>query len=270
MVQCRYLKILITFGGIIELKKLNLRTPKPYDYSSVSGTDNSRAIFYCISEGATEESYFTGIKNNRVELDIKNDVHIEVVEKEEGYENYSHPEQLVRACLYNMGRIDKEGNEVSEEKWELNCKWNYRPEVDIVCVIFDRDYRGLEGCLSELFEVCKKHNIYVAISNPNFELWLLMHFPGIQQYDMDLLLRNPKNLRGQLFVDASKNKKYIEILLSKLLQGYSKGSKIKFERFIKGVPLAIKQAGLFCEEFELLDESLGTTVGKLIKRMQQW
>ena len=43
-----------------------------------------------------------------------------------------------------MGRIDEEGHPIPSEKWSENCKWdNFDPELDQVCVIFDRDYRNL-------------------------------------------------------------------------------------------------------------------------------
>ena len=53
---------------------------------------------------------------------IKNDVYIEVIEKQEGQETLSHPMQLVKACLFQMGRIDLEGNSISKDKWVENCK----------------------------------------------------------------------------------------------------------------------------------------------------
>ncbi|RKI89403.1 hypothetical protein D7V94_18285 [Parablautia intestinalis] len=82
----------------------------------------NRFHFYCISEGATEESYFYSVRNNKTELNIKNDVYIEVIEKQEGQETLSHPMQLVKACLFQMGRIDLEGNSISKDKWVENCK----------------------------------------------------------------------------------------------------------------------------------------------------
>lgn len=104
------------------MKKLNLRVPKPYDYRAQSGSVPLRRKYYCICEGATEESYFWGVRNNRAELNIKNDVHIEIIPKEEGQESYSHPMQLVNACLSAVGRIDKDGNVLLQEEWEKNCK----------------------------------------------------------------------------------------------------------------------------------------------------
>ena len=118
------------------MERLNLRKPKPYDYSSEAGTVKPRVHFYCVSEGATEESYFEGIRNNRVTLRIKNDVFIEIVPKENGQETYSHPLQLVNACLHSMGRIDNEGQELPKDKWKTYCAWeDFDPEIDVVGII---------------------------------------------------------------------------------------------------------------------------------------
>lgn len=256
-------------AGGVRLEKLNLRAPKAYDYSNYSETEETKVFYYCVSEGATEESYFYGIRNNKVELKIKGEVHIEVVEKQEGQETLSHPLQLVHACLVQMGREDSEGNEIPKEQWKENCKWkDYDDKIDKVCVIFDRDYRNLEESLQTIFDLCNKHGIKIILSNPNFELWLLMHFPNIEQYPAEMLLENKKNLRHQIFADASKNKKYLEILVAKNAEGYSKGSKIKFDRFLSLVDVAVEQAKFFCEDSEHLINELGTSVGRLIEEMR--
>lgn len=98
------------------MERLNLRNPKSYDMSSESETQKPRVRFYCVSEEPTEESYFYGVRNNKVELNIKGDVKIHVIEKAEGQETLSHPLQLVMSCLTQMGRIDEEGNPISSEK----------------------------------------------------------------------------------------------------------------------------------------------------------
>lgn len=257
-------------GERIGLEKLNLRTPKIFDYTDESGTVKPRIRFYCVSEGATEESYFYGVRNNKVELNIKNDVYIEVVEKQEGQETLSHPMQLVKACLFQMGRIDLEGNHIPEDKWKENCKWDdFDEKIDQVCVIFDRDYRKLTEALKEIFSLCAQHGIKVVMSNPNFELWLLMHFPNIKQYAPEMLLENRKNLRHQLFSDVSTNKKYLEILVSKNADGYVKGSKLKFEKFLPLIDTAVKQAKTYCEDSYKIVNELGTSVGRLIEEMKK-
>lgn len=252
------------------MQRLNLRNPKSYDYSGETDTLPARIRFYCISEGATEESYFKGIRNNRSALGIKNDVYIEIVPKEKGQETLSHPLQLVNACLYSMGCIDEAGKEIPQEKRELNCIWeNYDPEQDIVCVIFDRDYKKLENSLDEIFRLCYRYDIHIIMSNPNFELWLLMHFPDIKKYDKNMLLENKKNLRQKIVSNASMKKRYLEILVSQHCAGYRKGGKLKFERFQPYIDLAIEQSALFCNESEELCSELGTSVGKLIQDMRK-
>ena len=163
-----------------------------------------------------------------------------------------------------------EGNDIPEEEWDKNCKWkDYKREIDIVCVIFDRDYRNIDEYFDEIFEKCNKNNIRIVMSNPNFEFWLLMHFPNIGQYDRKKLLENPKNLKQKVVPGASKHKKYLEILVSQAAQGYSKGCKIKFEKFLPQLSLAMNQAEQFCEEAEGLKTELGSAVGKLIKSMRE-
>lgn len=251
------------------MERLNLRTPKPYNFDDESGTAEARIRFYCVAEGATEESYFYGIRNNKKDLKIKNEVHIEVIEKQEGQETFSHPMQLVNACLFQMGRIDTDGTEISEDKWQENCKWDeFDADIDQVCVIFDRDYRNLEESLNTIFDLCDRHGIRVVMSNPNFELWLLMHFPDIKQYSPQDLLNNQKNLRHRLFTDASAKKKYLEILVAKNAKGYTKGSRIKFEKFQPYIDNAVEQAKMYCEEPQKVAGELGTAVGKLIEKMR--
>lgn len=136
-------------------------------------------------------------------------------------------------------------------------------------MIFDRDYRDLERELENIYRLCNEHKIKIVLSNPNFELWLLMHFPDIKQYDPEKLLENRKNLRYEISADASKHKKYLEILVSKNAEGYSKGSKIQFSKYMPRIDIAVRQAKEYCEEPELLKDKLGTSVGKLIEQMRE-
>ena len=39
------------------MERLNLRQPSKYDYSDMADTYEQNINFYCVSEGATEESY---------------------------------------------------------------------------------------------------------------------------------------------------------------------------------------------------------------------
>ncbi len=249
------------------MKKLNLRIPKSYE-AIRSEISQFRKKYFLIAEEPTGESYFEGIKNNRRSFDIAGDIHIEIVPKAEGEETLSHPKQLVSAALEFMGRVDNDGNDIPQSEWEICSKWDYDKEQDRVCIVFDRDYKDLEWHLKWIYEKCRENNIFIGMSNPNFELWLLMHFPDIGQYDSEELFQNKKNLRHQVDENTSRKKKYLEILVSKAAGGYSKGSKIKFERFKKGVFLAMEQEKMFEENIDLIKEKMGTNLGLLLKEMQ--
>ena len=95
-----------------------------------------------------------------------------------------------------------------------------------------------------------------------------MHFPNIKQYSPEMLLKNKKNLCHQLFEEASTNKKYLEILVSKNAEGYSKGSRIRFEKFLPLVNTAVEQAKMYSEDSGKLINELGTSVGRLIEEMR--
>ena len=60
----------------------------------------------------------------------------------------------------------------------------------------------------------------------------------------------------------------MEILISKNAEGYTKGSRLRFERFCPNVNLAIEQAGLFCGDARQICHELGTSAGRLIQDMR--
>lgn len=251
------------------MERLNLRQPSKYDYSDEADSCEENINFYCVSEGPTEESYLYGLRNNKKKLKIYNNVIIKVIEKTEENKTFSYPLQLVNACLYNMGCIDEDGVEIPEKEWNANCRWeDYKREIDKVCVIFDRDFRGLEAVLDNLIEKCKKYGIEIVMSNPNFELWLLMHFDDIKKYDKDVIKENKKNINYQIDKTASKKKKFLEIEVAKRAGGYTKGSKIKFERFIDGIDLAVEQAEVYEEDVDGLVNEIGTAMGRLVRKMK--
>lgn len=49
---------------------------------------------------------------------------------------------------------------------------------------------------------------------------------------------------------------------------YTKGSKIKFEKFLPRIEMAVSQAKLYCEDVKRLAEELGTAMGSLIEEMR--
>lgn len=63
--------------------------------------------------------------------------------------------------------------------------------------------------------------------------------------------------------------KYLEILVGKVAGGYSKGSTLKFERYLDGIDLAIRQANMFEEDEERLKRESGNQYGKTAHRNEE-
>jgi hypothetical protein len=66
--------------------------------------------------------------------------------------------------------------------------------------------------IPEIISECKKQsNMFVAVSNPCFEFWLLLHIKDIAEYteeELNLMLKNGKVSSKKNYVDA----KIVEIL----------------------------------------------------------
>jgi len=54
----------------------------------------------------------------------------------------------------------------------------YNSDVDKVCLIIDRDAQNFKANQYDaLLAACDKKGFSLHVSNPCFEIWLLMHYP---------------------------------------------------------------------------------------------
>ena len=97
------------------------------------------------------------------------------------------------------------------------------------------------------------------MSNPTFELWLLLHLRPVSDYDKATLLENPKK-------KAQSKKRFIEKELSLQLNGYNK-NKLDFNKFITGINKAVERANKLPTDNDILIKELGTSVGKLVEKL---
>jgi hypothetical protein len=110
-------------------------------------------------------------------------------------------------------------------------------------MIIDRDRWKLE----EWLEKCRlEKNFYVALSNPCFEFWLLLHHFEVRDFSEEDLLTNKK---------INKKKRFLDHYLNKNLEGGYLKNDIQPERFLPHLQRAIAQAKLFS------DNDLLTQVG---------
>ena len=138
---------------------------------------------------------------------------------------------------------------------------DYNPEIDVINLIVDRDKGNFkEEQYDNLIIECEKKNIKLYVSNPCFEVWLLMHFDEFEKLDFKKLLENKR-------VNSSKKaRRYADKKLSEII-GYDKAS-LNFNDFVDRVDLAIKQKKKYCEDILELKNNIGSNVGILITNMR--
>lgn len=138
---------------------------------------------------------------------------------------------------------------------------DYNPEIDVINLIVDRDKGNFkEEQYDNLIIECEKKNIKLYVSNPCFEVWLLMHFDEFEKLDFKKLLENKR-------VNSSKKaRRYADKKLSEII-GYDKAS-LNFNDFVDRVDLAIEREKKYCEDILELKNNIGSNVGILITNMR--
>ena len=131
--------------------------------------------------------------------------------------------------------------------------------MDELWMIIDRD-KWIN--IPEIFNLCKKEgNFHLALSNPCFEFWLLLHIKDWADFDPQQLNdiyenRKPKNERT-----------YLKSLLDSLLEGGYSESNPRPHRFFPHIDLAILRA----KDLDKLNEDypsyLGSHVYKLVEKI---
>ena len=119
------------------------------------GARPPRRTFLVFCEGEkTEPAYLKALKRDPAIRDIAS-VEIRVDEETTG----SVPLTLVKAAAEARARSTREER-----------------EVDQIWCLFDVEWPKNHPHLREALDLAKAHDVYVAVSNPCFELWLVLHF----------------------------------------------------------------------------------------------
>ena len=204
-----------------------------------SESQDSKEIYLVsiASEGKTEEQYFDGIHD----LDSSEIIKVERLEKNDDTDTKSHPNHVIEL-------LDERKEYWKEHGIEANELW----------MVVDRDKQNVsEDQLKAIINKCNQEGYNLALSNPTFELWLLMHISDLKEYSSDDLLSNDK---------VNKTRRFIEKELSTILKGYNKKN-LKFDRFEDGIMDAIKRAKELPTDNANLIDKLGTSVCVLVEKL---
>ena len=196
-------------------------------------------IISIAGEGKTEEQYFDGIRA----MSAESTIWIDRLEKANDADTKSHPNYVIE-LLEEREKYWKEFGAESNELW----------------MVVDRDEQNVTvQQVEEIIKECHKKGYNLALSNPTFEFWLLLHITSIDDYDLEKLRTNPKN-------SAKSKKRYLEKLLSELTGGYNK-NKFNFKKFEPGIIDAITRAKQLPVDNKILMNNLGTSVCILVEKL---
>jgi hypothetical protein len=204
-------------------------------------TEEPKKVVIISCEGSnTEPEYFETVKR-KLSVNLKNLVEVDVVPKPAGA---SEP----KAVLNNL-----------EE--HVKNKYDFRKGSDILWLVIDREsVSSRKKNIKDIYPECTTKGYFIALSNPLFEFWLLLHVADIKSYEPETLIQNE-------WVSASRNRRYIDKELSTILpNGYNK-KKGKFNQGIvslANLKRALSQEKLFCTSYPDILDNLGSNIGNII------
>ena len=203
---------------------------------------NPKSKYYIIPEGEkTEIQYFLGIRDNAREININSLIEVIPIENDDKELGQSHP----------IRKITNFNEDIE------NNKFLYDKEIDKVCFVIDRDPQNFsERQYDNFLKMCKDYNYKVYVSNPTFELFLLMHDDKIFDIDKTAMLENRR---------VSNSKRFLEVKLSEIF-GCNKKN-INFDKFKVNIKKAINNEKQFEEDLINLKHNLGSNVGTLLDEM---
>jgi hypothetical protein len=213
-----------------------LRRSTPFGQrSDVSQSIEPGRIFVIATEGnLTEKLYFEGFNERTRQLDINNNdkVIVKVLDR-------SHTKSAPKYVKELLDGYKDDGVQ-PKELW----------------MVIDRDPQNTaKKNLIAIIKACHNDHYNIALTNPCFEFWLLLHVVDITQYKPEELLKNIKVNTKRRFLDKE---------LSRQLRGYNK-NRLKFEKFEPHLDKAITQAALFAVDVYEIMDALGTNIHILVK-----
>ncbi len=140
---------------------------------------------------------------------------------------------------------------VFEELDRFKGSYNWE-EGDEFWLVIDVDRWG-DAQLSEIGQLCQQKEYALAVSNPCFELWLLLHLRSLDQYSPETLAEfraNPK---------ITANRTRLEMELLEILGEYNK-SNLKLQHFLPYIEAAISRA----RELDNLDHRWPNDLGSRV------
>lgn len=205
-----------------------------------SESRNPKKVYLLACEGRhTERRYFEELNEKKEKVQIPLYVNIKIFQKKN--KNDNHVEEIIKQLKEKMDDVGLENDEV--------------------CIIVDRDPKSLmEDQLDRAIKECENKGFNLYLSNPCFELWLLLHF-----LEEKLSKEEEKNLLEIKGYAAKMLQEYL--VVNKYSRAQKLDKKIKFHHYEDRISNAVKNAKEYATTLSDLKEKVGTNIHQLIEKL---
>lgn len=203
--------------------------------------------YYFICEGKnTEKWYFEKLIDIRKSLSIHSNIDISYLEKTEEHENLSSPKELIQFA----------------DEQKKNGKIPFDHKFDKMVVVFDADiFESQQNNYEEIIKLGKKKNI-LGVTNPSFELFLLLHFEGSVD---EIVLPDSENIiKNEWVGNGSNRRRYIEDVFRKKANMRPKTNSLVGE-LANQVLIAIEQEKKLNNNIESCKGLVTSNIGAIIQ-----
>ena len=130
--------------------------------------------------------------------------------------------------------------------------WVYKDNPWLIC---DRDKQSFkEKQYDEVLAMCEVNHVELIVSNPAFQLWLLLHFRSdISDLELDA------NEKSKISISKIEGVMRAE----KLVPGYKHGT-LNFEQFKNNIDDAIRNSCQFPKDPRVLKNAIGTNFDVIV------
>lgn len=206
-------------------------------------------FFLCEGEN-TEKFYFEALIDSKKELGISPNVYLEFLEKTEEDRSRSAPQ-----CLIELA-----------DKFVDDNDENFDKEFDKIVLVFDLDiYESKPNDFVTVFNDAKEKGYLLALTNPSFELFLLLHkdrslIDIINPVEEDIV-KNEWVIR-----DDGSRKRFISNKFYETF-GFDSKSNSQISNFVFDMNIAITQEKNINQDVENSQHILTSNVGKIIENI---
>lgn len=200
--------------------------------------------YYFICEGAkTEKHYFKALIGYRKELGIHPQIDVRYLEKTGEDSNLSDPLKLVQFAIQKQPSFE------------------YDDERDVLIVVFDADVFEYEKSnYGEVLKLARDYDFRLGVTNPSFELFLLLHIPGT--YQTDIVPNEDK-----LLMHENLGQNSLMVRLFRARTGMNPKTNIRVGDLAKDVRIAIEQNAFINSDASNCKSAITCTLGSIIQEI---